>query len=50
MLEQAPESQQNPEAAHLPGGAASVARKPFVPPTVQEIGGLSRLTQLGGTV
>jgi hypothetical protein len=29
---------------------SSAARQPFVPPTVMDLGGLTRLTQLGGTV
>ena len=50
MLEQAPESQQELATTHAPGGDSSAARKPFVPPSVQEIGRLSRLTQAGGSI
>jgi hypothetical protein len=32
------------------GAHAETAREPFVPPSVEDLGGLNRLTQLGGSL
>jgi hypothetical protein len=33
-----------------PAAEPSVERMPFVPPSVEDLGGLNRLTQLGGSL
>ena len=50
MLEHVLDSQERPEPMPAQGGDSSEGRKPFVPPAVQEVGGLSRLTLIGGTL
>ena len=48
MLEQTLDPQHTAEPAQ--GEDSSAARKPFVPPAVQELGRLSRLTLIGGSL
>ena len=48
MLEHALEAK--PHVEDTPLHDASVARKPFVSPSVQELGRMSRLTLVGGSL
>lgn len=50
MLEPRIEPQSPAGAAPADSGESSARRQPFVPPAVKDLGGLTRLTQLGGTV
>lgn len=49
MLEPHRQSQSPVGTARAAAGESPAARQPFVPPTVKDLGGLTRLTQLGGT-
>ncbi len=50
MLEPRVDSQSSSGAASAEAGEPLTARQPFVPPTVKDLGGLTNLTQLGGTI
>jgi hypothetical protein len=50
MLESRVEPPSPTGSAPAEAGESSTARQPFVSPTVKDLGGLTRLTQIGGTV
>jgi len=50
MLEHALEAKPQSDDMPLHAGDASDARKPFVSPSVQELGRMSRLTLVGGSL
>lgn len=50
MLEPRIEPQSPAGTASADAGESPTLRQPFVPPTVKDLGGLTKLTQLGGTV
>ncbi|HEX6909201.1 MAG TPA: hypothetical protein VF142_02350 [Longimicrobium sp.] len=41
---------QSPAGIAADAGESSAVRQPFVPPAVKDLGGLTQMTQLGGTV
>lgn len=41
---------QSPAGIPVDAGESPTVRQPFVPPTVKDLGGLTQMTQLGGTV
>lgn len=49
MLESRVEPQSPSGTARADAGESPAARQPFVPPTVKDLGGLTKLTQVGGT-
>ena len=50
MLDPRVEPQSPSGTVRTDAGESPAARQPFVPPTVKDLGGLTKLTQLGGTV
>ncbi len=44
-----PEQSLDPQEPGTQAAEPETSRKPFVPPSVEDLGGLNRLTQLGGS-